>query len=170
LAERVRQANNDLQECLAENAEYRGLILLLLDAEQACPANLAPALLAAVNEQCPHISNVTCVLAVKEFENWLIAGATGFAGKTELGLPDPLVLPQDPETRKGSAWLAEQRQQAKRGSTYSKTVDGVQFVKRMDLGAARASSPSFDKLCRELAKLIPSPPSEAPSPPPPAAE
>lgn len=167
LTERIRQANNDLQECLAESAEYRGLVLLLLDSEQVCPATLAPTLLAAASRQCPHIPNVACVLAVKEFENWLVAGANGFAGFKELKLPDPLVLPQDPEARKGSAWLAEQRQKVGRGLAYTKTRDAIDLVKRMDLVAARASSPSFDKLCRELEKLIPPPPPADPSPPAP---
>jgi len=164
LAERICQANNDLQDCLSENADFRGAILLLLDSEQMCPAELAPVLVAAARDQCPHIPNVACILAVKEFENWIVAGAAGFTGKTELRLPDPLVLPPDPEARKGSAWLAEQRQKVGRGLTYSKTVDGVLFVKRMDLVAARATSPSFDKLCRELEKLIP--PAEDSTPPP----
>jgi hypothetical protein len=37
---------------------------------------------------------------------------------------------------------------------YSETIDCPVFVQHMDLPTARRSSKSFDKLCRELEKLI----------------
>ena len=53
---------------------------------------------------------------------------------------------------------------------YSETIDCPEFVRAMDIVAARQSSESFDKLCRELEKLTvhpavaPDPAPETPTP------
>jgi hypothetical protein len=113
--------------------------------------------------QCPHLAPFTCVLAVREFENWLVAGATGFQGKKHLDLPDPLPPVTDPEAFAGASWLVKQRQKVSRSKTYKKTADAIAFIKAMDLAEAHRTSRPFRKLCRELEKLIP--PTVAPSNP-----
>jgi hypothetical protein len=77
------------------------------------------------------------------------------------GLPVDLAKSDDPEGKKlGKNWV---RQNLSR--KYKETVDQPRFAGRMDLTECRNSSPSFDKLCRELearlpgARSTPTPPS-----------
>lgn len=147
-----------------------GVVLLLVDAEGACPAQLAPGLLGR-GQQARKDARVTCVLPNRMFENWITAGAAGLAGlrlSEECVLPATIQPPPDPEAVGGKRWISQLLlDEAKH--TYSETGDSVELVRAMDLAAARASSPSFDKLCRELAKLIPPPPPETPPADPPPA-
>ncbi len=142
-----------------------GLVLLLLDAEGDCPAQRAPTLLARA-QQARADARVTCILANRMFENWIAAGAGGLAGlhlSEKCVLPATIQTPPDPEAVGGKHWIRQLLlNEAKH--TYSETGDSVELVRAMDLAAARACSPSFDKLCRELAKLIPPPFPEEPPP------
>ncbi len=159
LAKRIRQANNDLAECLDSEPGSSGLILLLPGSDEDCPAKLGPVLLAAAQLQCPDCGPFTCVLAKKEFENWLIAGAAGFAGKAQLQLPDPLPALTDPEGMKGSGWLAEQRKKLSRSSSYKNrcyAVDGFCTVlQAQKLSLEREfCDPELSKLVYKNHKLL----------------
>ena len=64
-------------------------------------------------------------------------------------LRDDERVPESPEEQRcGKHWI----QQRMTGVKYSETVDQPRFTARMDLNQCRARSPSFDKLCRELAR------------------
>lgn len=101
------------------------------------------------------------------FENWLVAGATTLGGVN--GLPPNLVVPLLPEDLGGKAWFEQQFRSVNKTRAYSETRDCLQFVRVMDLAAARQNAASFDKLCRELEKLVlpPAAPPPPPSPPDP---
>ncbi len=162
---KVHEAYLRLRSAIANAASGgRGVVLLVLDADNDCPKSLAPALLATAQQHCPHLGPFTCVLAVREFENWLVAGAAGFRGRTDLDLPDPLTLPTDPEAFAGASWLSKQRQLVGRGKSYKKTADAVRFIHAMDLTEAHRNSRSFRKLCREMEKLVPQPTASSPDP------
>jgi hypothetical protein len=166
LVARIGEAYSRLRTAIANNpAGGSGVVLLVLDADADCVKSLGPTLLATADQHCPHLSPFTCVLAVREFENWIVAGAAGFVGRGDLDLPNPLVLPTDPEAFAGASWLSKQRQQVSRSKSYKKTADAIPFIKAMNLAEAHHTSRSFRKLCRELEKLIP--PMVAPPDPPP---
>jgi hypothetical protein len=151
LTESVQKAFLKLQAKLRRDAEARSLLLILLDAEGDCPAELAPRLLETAR-QARRDASIACVLAKRMLENWIVAGASSLAGVN--GLPDPLQPPEAPEERSGSAWLIEQLHRRDRARKYTKTADAAVFVRAMNLHECRVKSPSFDKLCRELEAIL----------------
>lgn len=134
------------------------LMLILLDSEGECPATLGPSLLKWANEARSD-ADIACVLAHPMFETWFAACAESLAGENDL--PVDLQSPDDPEgNRRGKGWIKKQLPRK-----YKETTDQPSFVAKMDLQQCRDNSPSFDKLCRELEKLLPQPePEEPPSP------
>jgi hypothetical protein len=168
LVEKVEEAHTKLSRHLRRDRSGTGLLLLLLDAEGDCPKELGPRLLQTARHARSD-ADIACVLAKQMFENWVVAGASTLAGVN--GLPDPLHLPDDPEDRSGAWWLEQQLRSKTRTRRYKKTVDAAVFVQRLNLEQCRARSPSFDKLCRELAGRLPpsetAPASETTAGPPP---
>jgi hypothetical protein len=130
----------------------RKLVLILIDSEGECPRTLAPQLLKWAREARSD-ADIACVLPHPMFETWFAAAASSLAGVN--GLPPDLVTPQDPEEKKlGAGWVVKN---LPRNRSYAKTVDQPRFAAKMDLALCRQNSPSFDKLCRELAGRSPPP-------------
>ncbi|MCX6624925.1 MAG: DUF4276 family protein [Acidobacteria bacterium] len=127
--------------------EFQGPVLILIDADDDCPAETGPQLAAragAVSRGSP----VAVVLAKKEFEAWLLAGAGSLRGKR--GLPDDLLEPGDPESIRGAKeWLTRHMP---RGRAYSPTVDQAALTHALDLTQARRA-PSFRRCCREVVRI-----------------
>lgn len=122
-------------------------ILILMDADADCPATMAPRLLEwATSERADR--RIAVVLAMHEFEAWFVAAAPSLvaAGKLAPGtLP-----PDDAETIvDAKGWLSRAM-----GRRYIETIDQPSFAATFDLTEARLS-PSFDKLVREIASLLP---------------
>jgi hypothetical protein len=163
LKESVQKVFLKLQAKARQDSEARSLLLILLDAESDCPAELAPRLLDTA-QRARADADLACVLAKRMLENWIVAGASTLAGVNDL--PDPLQPPDNPEECNGAAWLEQQLRSRKQTRSYKKTVDAAVFVQKMHLEECRAHSPSFDKLYRELALRLP--PSETDTGPPPS--
>jgi len=142
---------NELERAVdlaARKLGSKGGILIVLDAEDDCPATLGPELLRRARRAR---SDVACglVLAKREFESWFLAGAQSLSGKR--GLPDDLVPPPDPEAIRGAKeWLTRQMGPGRR---YRETLDQPALAAFVDLTAAEAA-PSFSKLCREVQRLL----------------
>jgi Domain of unknown function (DUF4276) len=122
-----------------------GLVLLLLDADDDCPAELGPDLLARARGVLPK-RMISVVLANREFEAWYIGAAKSLDGFRGFGIkpgdsPDRAELPRD-----AKGWLASR---ILRGS-YGETTDQPAFAARMDLSQAFDNCRSFRKLCRDL--------------------
>ena len=156
LPRKIEEANAKLAQCLRRDQHGRGLLLLLLDAERDCPAELAPQFLVAAQAVRSDV-DITCVLAKSMLENWIVAGASTLAAVN--GLPNALPTRDNPEDGSGTAWLEKQLRLQNKTRKYKKTVDAEAFVRAMALQECRTNAPSFDKLCRELeARLQPPPP------------
>jgi hypothetical protein len=126
-----------------------GGILVLIDADDDCPASLGPALLARARAARPD-RRTAVVLANREFEAWFLASAPSLVGRA--GLAEGLEVPADSESlRDCKGWLTHHRRD---GVRYRPRVDQPALTQDMDLGLARANSPSFDKLCRDITYLI----------------
>jgi hypothetical protein len=153
MADKLERAFRRVRLRIRQPGTDRGFILLLLDADEDCPASLAPRLLDRARAiRCD--ADVACVLVKRELENWFKADAASLAGV--IGLPDDLSIPANPEEGSGDAWLTRQMQKQDRRRKYTKPTDAVELAKRMDLQQCRDHSPSFDKLCRDLeARRIP---------------
>ena len=155
LETKVNEGGATLRRRLSREADSSGFILLLLDADDDCPARLGPELLARASAIRPDI-HIACVLANRQFENWFKAAAGSLAGVGKL--PADLVAVADPESGRGAAWLTEQMKRLDSKSEYKKPGDALLLTQRMDLALCRANSPSFARLCRELAARVPVPP------------
>jgi hypothetical protein len=130
------------------------LVLILIDAERGgCPKDLAPRLLRWAKEARSD-ADIACVLLNPMFETWFVAAASSLAGFNDL--PADLTTPDDPEgNRYGKGWIKKHLSGKRK---YSETIDQPRFAAKMDLALCRQNSPSFDKLCRELARRLPAPP------------
>jgi hypothetical protein len=119
-----------------------GLVLILLDCEDDCPARLGPELL----ERARRVrSDVPCLVALahREYETWFLSAAPSLGGKQ--GLPANLEPPEYPETiRDAKGWL---RQRMPGG--YDPVVDQAAFTRAFDLAEA-ARVPSFRRLIERL--------------------
>jgi Domain of unknown function (DUF4276) len=134
-------------ELAAARAGENGSVLVLFDADDDCPGQLAPVLLEAMGERAD--VTIGLVLAKHEYEAWFLASAESLRGKRNLR--DDLVGPDDPEAIRGAKeWLGRQMT---RGATYSTTLDQPALTAHFDLEIARCSN-SFDKCAREITRLI----------------
>jgi hypothetical protein len=125
-----------------------GVVLIVIDSDDDCPKELAPALLDRATRAAGGRWPVGVVLAKSEFESWFIAAAESIAGRS--GLPPNLVAPADPESiRDAKGWLQKAMPP---GRKYSETVDQPSLASKFDLDAARRA-PSFDKMCREIERF-----------------
>jgi hypothetical protein len=162
LAEQVERAALRLHTKVRQDATAGSLLLILLDAERDCPAELAPRLLDVAKKALPVSVHVDCVLAKRMLENWIVAGASALAGVN--GLPDPLPLRDRFEDHNGADWLRDQLRSNAKNRTYQKTIDALTFIRRMDLTECRANAASFDKLYRVLEGTLPPSSTESPAP------
>lgn len=134
---------------LAMQSDPGGAVLVLVDADDDCPADLGPRLLdriatAGVGGAC------SVVVANREFEAWFIAAAPSLQGKR--GLASELPLPADPERpRDCKGWLSEHRVDKR---SYKPAADQAALAAAFDLHMARKNAPSFDKLWRDLERLL----------------
>lgn len=119
----------------------RGLVLVLLDADEDLPCELAPRLLERTRRDDV---DTCCVLANPEYETWFVAAASSLSKYLLVAGDDDV---EDPETKRyKKAWIERRFV----GSPYSPPIDQPRLTAAMDLAMCRAGSPSFDKLCREL--------------------
>ncbi|MCU7935424.1 MAG: DUF4276 family protein [Candidatus Thiodiazotropha sp. (ex Dulcina madagascariensis)] len=121
-----------------------GWILVLLDADDDCPAEIGRQILERARTCIPH-RRVSVVVANKEFEAWFIAAAKSLHGRRGFRFdPDEEgVEAEQPQDAKG--WMSMRMASGK----YRETTDQPAFSARMDLEQAYENSRSFRKLCRE---------------------
>lgn len=139
-------------EAAVEEAAFTGesqqAILILLDADDDCPAELGPRLLARVLSARGD-RTISLVLAEREYEAWFLAAAVSLAGKR--GLPADIQPPAHSERIRGAKdWLADRLPPGRR---YKETVDQPALTALFDLQQARSAA-SFDKCYREIVRLI----------------
>jgi uncharacterized protein DUF4276 len=122
-------------------------VLVLLDADRDCPAELGPMLARA---KAVH-EDVAVVVAKTEFEAWFIAAAPSIGGCR--GLREELTVPNNvEEVRDAKGWL--QRSMSHPKGAYSEVLDQPALAAQFDIAMAAENSDSFDKLCRELRALF----------------
>ena len=126
-----------------------GGIILLLDADDDCPAHLGPALLARLRQAVPELT-ISVVLAKREYEAWLLAAARSL--RRHANVSETAEGPPHPEEVRGAKEYLE-REILLPGLAYSETVDQVSLTAVMDLRAT-LSCPSFAKLWRDFKALM----------------
>lgn len=131
----------------AKSGEF-GWILVLLDADDDCPAKLGVQVLERARSIVPH-RRVSVVLANREYEAWFLASAESLHGHRGFTFDFPKNFDAElPRDAKG--WLGERMA----SGTYRGTTDQAAFSALMDLQQANERSRSFRKLCSEWLKQM----------------
>jgi len=142
---------NRFLELAALKCGDAGWIIMLLDADDACPRELGKNLLAKARARIPH-RKISVVLANKEYEAWFIAAAPSLSGLRGLDVV-ATDIPADVEAIRGAKeWISRQMGSEK----YREIIHQASFSATIDLSMARQNSRSFRKLCNEWEKNIPS--------------
>jgi hypothetical protein len=124
--------------------DAHSLIVLLMDADDGCAAQLGPEILRMAHTARSD-ADIAVVLAVSDFETWFVAAAASLL--SFLQIDDENAIPADPEAlKRGKGWIKRHFN----GPKYSETVDQPKLTASMNLALCRERSPSFDKLCREI--------------------
>lgn len=119
-----------------------GWLLIVLDADNDCPSELASNIMERVKTIAPHV-RVSVVLPKYEFEAWFIAAAASIDGKR--GFKND-TRAHDAEAIRGAKERLSERIPNGR---YREVLDQPAFSACMDLQLARNNSRSFRKLCGE---------------------
>ena len=126
-----------------------GRILILLDADDDCPRDLAPKILQRATKVRSD-RRIQVVLAQREYEAWFLAAADSLAGNRRLR--DDMTAPENPESiRDAKGWLTEQMPS---GRSYRATLDQPALTEGFDMERARRSAPSFRKMWRAVSELL----------------
>ncbi len=142
----VKEGELEKEIKLARKRTNAGAILVLLDADDDCPAELGPELLRRAKETTD--LPVAVVLSKKEFEAWFLGCVESFRGF--MGIPANAEPPQNPEIVSAKGRLERLCQ----GLKYSSTLHQVEFVSLMDFSLCRERCPSFDKFLRDVQALV----------------
>jgi hypothetical protein len=124
-------------------------VLILLDADDDCPKELAPYLLTRAKSVCGDVP-VTVILAKSEFEAWFLGGLESLRGVR--GLAATARAPVAPEgIRDAKGYLS---QQMIGGRTYVEVDDQPALAEKFDLALTRQRCPSFDKFVRDVQMIL----------------
>jgi hypothetical protein len=121
--------------------------MVLIDADDDCPAELGPRLLGRA-KQATHIP-VSVVLANREFESWFLGAKESLRGVN--GVVGNAIAPLDPENIRGAKEHLTRNMTRK--SRYLAADDQVTFTEAFDLNLARQRCPSFERCFRESRAL-----------------
>ncbi len=141
---------DELEKSIAQASRARSgaaAIIVLLDADDDCPARLAPHLLARATAHS-HLP-VAVVLASREFEAWFLACKASLRGVR--GIRADATAPHEPEAIRDAKGRVSENMAGERG--YIPVDDQPALVAKMDLEAATRGSPSFAKFVREIDRL-----------------
>ena len=124
-----------------------GWILILLDADDDCPVELAQTIRQRAAAIIPdHV--VTLVLANREYEAWFIASAEAVDGCRNFVCPPQ--VPAAESIRAAKQWISLQI----RNGAYHEVLDQPAFSARLNLERAHANSRSFRKLCSDWQRAM----------------
>ncbi|MCW7537396.1 DUF4276 family protein [Aquabacterium sp. A7-Y] len=125
----------------AAKAGLAGVILILLDADDDCPVELARAIGERASAVAPH-KTISVVIANREYEAWFLAAADSLAGKR--GLSPELQPPADPDAlRNAKGWLSQRMP----GGRYHEVLDQAAMTAIFDIDEAARRSRSMRRLC-----------------------
>jgi Domain of unknown function (DUF4276) len=130
----------------AKAAQEIGSVLILLDCDDGCPADIGPELLRKAREVRSDV-NILMSLAYREYETWFITAAPSLAGMR--GLPPNSQPPEDPEgIRDAKGWLGERME-----IPYDPVTHQIEFTRKFDLHQAR-SNQSFERMYRIVDSVL----------------
>ena len=125
-----------------------GAVLILLDADDDCPAEIGPEIVRIAHEIRPDIC-AKVVIAKREYEAWFIAAMESLRGYR--GIRADAIAPRDPES------IADPKGYLNRympeGKRYSETLDQPALTSVFSFAQAERCD-SFRKLRRDLEEIL----------------
>jgi hypothetical protein len=123
-------------------------ILILFDADDDCPKDLAPRIQAWAEAEA---AGVPCavVIANREYESWLLATIESLRGRR--GIRPDAAAPTDPEIPRDAKGQLSDRMVA--GRSYSETADQPALTAGFELAAAYARCRSFRRMVTAFGRL-----------------
>jgi hypothetical protein len=137
---------NRMLKLAAAKCGEDGWILILLDADDDCPARLSRSIVDRAAGVVPH-RHVSVVLANREYEAWFLAAAQSLNNHRGFAFNSSEPVPVE-EIRNAKGWMAARMA----AGAYRETTDQPSFSAKMDLEMAYKGSRSFRKLCHEWSK------------------
>jgi hypothetical protein len=135
-------------EFAARRVSRVGGVLVVVDSDDDCPAEVGPQLQLRAEKLCLGLP-VSVVLAKREFESWFLASAESIANR--VGLPPDIQAPANPENIRGAKeWLTDRMQGSR---SYSPTLDQPILARHFDFEMASRAD-SFAKFRREVDRLL----------------
>ena len=123
-------------------------LLVLLDADGECPAELGPDLLQRLITRFPQ-NLISVSVADWEYESWLIASAESIADHVRAS--GDFDVPQNiEEIHDAKGWLERHIM----GGRYKEARHQAAFTSVINVPLARSRSQSFDRFCREVERLL----------------
>ncbi len=124
-------------------------LFVLLDADDDCPAELGPHLFQRLAVRFPN-NLVSVNIANREYETWFIASLESISDSA--GISGTVVVPAQVESIRGAKeWLTSHMPS---GNPYRPVNHQASFSSHIDVLRARGRSQSFDRLCREVERLL----------------
>jgi hypothetical protein len=122
-------------------------VLVLLDADDDCPAQLAPNLL----DRCKKVTQLPAavILANREFEAWFLGAKESLRGFR--GIREDASSSAQPESIRDAKDHLSANMSA--GRRYLEVDDQAALAEKLDVKSARQRCPSLDKLVREIRRL-----------------
>ena len=134
---------------LALLQEHCGAILIIFDADDDCPKELAPVIQQWANEESGLVSSAV-VIANREYEAWFLASIESLRGQR--GIRDDAVSHPNPESPRAAKYALEERMTE--GASYSETVDQPALTALFEMERAYASCRSFRRLTGAFGLLV----------------
>ncbi len=129
----------------AKARQQNGVVLILLDCDDDCPAKLGPDLLRRAKEVSPDVPALVA-LAYREYESWFVTACRSLRGH---GLRDDADVPRQMDRlRNAKGWLSERM-----SGGYDPVTHQLRFTRIFDISAARADH-SFDRFYRHIRRLL----------------
>ena len=137
-----------LAQATRRKARGDARILVLLDADDGCAATLGPQLQRRLERELGNNAGAA-VLAVREYENWLLADAAALG--QDSAFRDRINPPGNPETvEDAKRWLSARRITK---HSYDPVADQARLSELVDIDVVRQRCDSFDKFWREVERL-----------------
>jgi hypothetical protein len=126
-----------------------GSVLILFDADDDCPKELAAKLQQWAQDEARSMP-CAVVIAKREYEAWFLATIESLRGKRGIRLD--ATSHNNPEYFRGAKELLEQRMSS--GCSYSETIDQVALTAQFDLCEAYIRCRSFQSMVKAFGRLI----------------
>lgn len=124
-------------------------VMIILDADDDCPASLGPELLRRASSTASGQFQCAVVLPKTELEAWFVASVVSLRGKR--GISGNAIAPANPEgISDAKGWLTNQMID----KTYVEVDDQPSFVQQFDFSLVLSACRSFRKFDKEVRAIL----------------